>query len=377
MSARLGLLHAWMAQVEAVLPHERVTRVRVLALFALGMIWAETVRVHRVATALPLGVRVPSRERRLRRFLANPAVRVATMWQPLLPSLLRPWAGAEVLLVFDPTPHRGDWTVLWVGIVVHHRVLPLSWHIVPQQQTWPATLPVVLPALLDPIVAALPPGCAVTLLGDRGVAGPSLLDAAQQRGWAVVLRLNVGETQAHRVRLVTEADPAAGPEWRLWEWVAQVGSGWSGAVHIFKGAGWRPGYLTVHHRAGMREWWILFSTRPGGAARVREYARRSRVEATFGDGKRRGWGLEQSRVRDPGHLDRLLLVWHLALWWLHALGRHVVKTGQRPYFDRRDRRERSLLRLGWLWLRHELDHDRCPTLLFRPSPTGWMARGTP
>jgi hypothetical protein len=377
VSARLRLLHAWLQQVEGLLPEVRVTRVRVLALFAVGMSWAGTVRVHQVAAALPLGVRVPSTERRLRRLLANPAVTVETLWRPLLPHLLRRWAGQEVVLVFDPTPYRTDWTVLWVGIVVHRRVLPLSWHLVPQQQAWPATLQTLLPALLDPIAAALPLGCTVTLLGDRGVAGPTLIDAAQQRGWAVVVRLNVGETQAHRLRLLPAPGGAGEAEWRLWDWVETVGPGWSGAVQIYKGAGWRDGYLTIHRRPGMREWWILFSTRPGGPARVREYARRSRVEAIFGDGKRRGWGLEQSRVTDPRHLDRLLLVWHLAVWWLHALGRHVIKTGRRPHFDRTDRRERSLLRLGWLWLLHELLHDRCPPLLFRWTDDGWHVRGTP
>lgn len=377
MAARLRVLHAWMDQVDALLPGVRVTRCRVLALFALGMIWAETVRVHRVAAALPLGVRVPSSERRLRRFLANPHVTVETLWRPLLPVLLARWAEREVLLVFDPTPHRGDWTVLWVGIVVHRRVLPLSWCIVPQQQSWPAKLPALLGPLLDQIAAALPPRCTVTLLGDRGVAGPTLIDAAQKRDWNVVLRLNVGETQAHRLRLVSAQEPSGWMEWRLWDWVETVGSGWTGAVQIFKGDGWREGYLSVHRRVGMREWWILFSTRPGGRDRIREYARRARVEATFGDGKRRGWGLEQSRVTDPAHLDRLLLVWHLALWWLHALGAHVIKTGVRSRFDRTDRRDRSLLRLGWLWVHDELLHGRCPPLLFRPTATGWQARGTP
>ena len=112
MSARLRLLHAWMTQVDVLLPAVRVTRCRVLALFALGMLWAETVRVHRVAAAVPLAVRVPSTERRLRRFLANPAVTVATLWHPLLPHLLGRWAGQDVVLVFDPTPYRADWTVL-------------------------------------------------------------------------------------------------------------------------------------------------------------------------------------------------------------------------------------------------------------------------
>jgi hypothetical protein len=366
-----------MRQVETLLPGVRVTRCRVLALFSLGMIWAETVRVHRVAAVLPLDVRVPSSERRLRRFLANPAISVETLWQPLLPHLLGRWAGQEVVLVFDPTPHRDDWTVLWVGIVVQHRVLPLSWHLVPQQRSWPQTLEMLLPALLAPIAAALPTGCTVTLLGDRGVAGPALIDAAQAHGWHVLMRLNVGPTQEHRLRVRTGDDPGQETEWRLWDWVERVGPGWQGAVQIFKGSGWRTGYLTVHRRAGMAEWWILFSTRPGGRERIREYARRSRVEATFGDGKRRGWGLEQSRVSDPLHLDRLLLVWHLALWWLHALGRQVVKSGVRSRFDRTDRRERSLVRLGWLWLRHELDHGRCPPLPFRHTTTGWQMRGTP
>jgi hypothetical protein len=360
-----------MAQVEALLPGVRVTRCRVLALFALGMIWAGSARLHRVAAALPLGVRVPSTERRLRRFLDNPAVTVEGLWWPLLPVLLRRWANAEATLVFDPTPHRGDWTVLWVGIVVHRRVLPLTWRLVPQQTAWPDQLGALLPALLDPIAAALPTGCRVTLLGDRGVAGPTLLDAAAARGWAVVLRLNVGPTQAHRLRV------ASGEEWRLWDWVEAVGSGWHGPAAIFKGAGWREGFLTLHRRPGATEWWILFSTRPGGRDRVREYARRSRVEATFGDAKRRGWGLEQSRVTDPEHLARLLLVWHLALWWLHALGQHVVRSGARRRFDRADRRERSLVRLGWLWLHDELLHDRYPPLPFRPTPNGWAYRGTP
>jgi hypothetical protein len=377
VSARLRLLHAWIQQVDALLPAVRVTRVRVVALFALGMIWAETVRVHRVAAALPLGVRVPSTERRLRRFLANPHITVETLWWPLLPVLLARWAGREVLLVFDPTPHRGDWTVLWVGIVVHRRVLPLTWRLVPQQEPWPQTLATLLPALLHPIAAALPPDCQVTLLGDRGVAGPTLIDAAQAQGWDVLMRLNVGPPHAHRLRL---PDPNASPhaaEWRLWDWVETVGTGWQGAVQIFKASGWRTGYLTVHRRTGMGEWWILFSTRPGGRDRIREYARRSRVEATFGDGKRRGWGLEQSRVSDPAHLDRLLLVWHLALWWLHALGRHVIKTGARSRFDRPDRRDRSLLRLGWLWLHDQLLHGRCPPLPCRLTAAGWQVRGTP
>lgn len=376
MSSRLRLLHAWTAQVGGLLPGARITRVRVLALLSLGMLLAGTSRITQVAAALPLGVRVPSTERRLRRFLANPAVDQATLWWPLLPVLLARWAGREVTLVFDPTPYRGDFTVLWVGIVLHRRVLPLSWRIVPQQDPWPARLATLLPQLLAPIAAALPPGCQVTLVGDAGLSGPGFLDTTRELGWDVVLRVNVSAKQTHRVRL-RDAAGEPGPDVRLWDVVAQVPSGWHAAAEIFKGAGWRQGFLTVCRRPGCDEPWVLFSSRPGGAARGREYARRARVEATFADSKTRGWGLEHSRLRESAHLDRLLLAWHLSLWWLHALGRAVIKTGRRAHFDRRDRRDRSLVRLGWLGLHHDLLHERAPLLLFRPTALGWVARGTP
>jgi hypothetical protein len=343
---------------------------------------AGTVRLNQVAAALPLGVRVPSTERRLGRFLANPAVDVATLWQPLLPVLLAPWAGQEVTLVFDPTPLGATWTVLWVGVVCHQRVLPLVWRLVPQQTDWPDTLGPLLAPLLDQIAAALPAACQVTLLADRGVSGPTVLDLCQARGWDVVVRLNVGATQAHRLRLPgPAADTAPAPGWgaehRLWDVAGTVASGWTAPAQICKGAGWRTGHLTVYHRPHLQERWVLFSTRPGGYARVREYARRGHVDATFADGKRRGWGLEQSHVRQDAHLDRLLLVWHVALWWLHGLGRQVIKHGLRPQFDRVDRRDRSVVRLGWLWLRDVLAQGRCPPLLFRHTPAGWMPRGVP
>lgn len=376
MSSRIRLLHEWTAQVRELLPQARITRVRGLALLSLGMIWAGTVRLNQVAAALPLAVRVPSTERRLRRLVDNAAVSQTTLWWPLLPVLLARWAGPEVLLVFDPTPYRGSFTVLWVGIVVHRRVLPLTWRIVPQQDPWPDRLQPLLTSLLAPVAAALPPGCQVTLLGDCGLSGPGFLDTTRDLGWDVLLRVNVSAGQAHRVRLLDTAG-TPGEEQGLWKVVGTVPSGWHAAAQIFKGAGWRKGHLTVCQRPGFTERWVLFSSRPGGQARIQEYARRARIEATFADGKGRGWGLEQGRMSDPEHLDRLLLGWHLALWWLHALGRHVIKAGKRPHFDRADRRDRSVLRLGWLGLHHDLLHDRSPPLLFRLTPDGWIARGTP
>jgi hypothetical protein len=88
-----------MRQVESVLPDERVTRVRVLALFAAGVLWAGSVTLLKVAAALPLPAADPSIERRLKRFVTNPRVRVAARWEPLLPVVLRALGQREVVLV--------------------------------------------------------------------------------------------------------------------------------------------------------------------------------------------------------------------------------------------------------------------------------------
>jgi hypothetical protein len=55
------------------------------------------------------------------------------------------------------------------------------------------------------------------------------------------VRLNGGETQAHRLRLLPAPGGAGPAEWRLWDWVERVGPGWQGAVQIDQGAGWRRG----------------------------------------------------------------------------------------------------------------------------------------
>ncbi|MFN8590134.1 MAG: hypothetical protein U0031_01650 [Thermomicrobiales bacterium] len=227
--------------------------------------------------------------------------------------------------------------MLWIGLVVHRRARRGAWY---AAGAVAGAVGALLPALLAPIVAALPPGVRVTLLGDRGVTGPALLDAAHAVGWDVVVRLNVGEAQAHRLRL------ADGTEWRLWDWVETVGPGWSGAGAIFKGpAGGRP--FTTAARADR----VVDPVRhpPWWPDRVTEYARPQPGE--YLRRRRRGWGVEQSRVTTR-HLDRLLLV---CTWRCGG----CMPSASGPSEPRADppTPRALLIRLGWL---HDaLLRDRC------------------
>lgn len=364
MQTRLRLLHTWQRQLRLLLPTVRATRVAVLALLSLGILWAGAVGLPRVAAALPLPVADPSTERRLRRWLANPGVVVRELWAPLLPRLLADKRGQEVLLVFDPTPQNAAATVLVLGVVDHKRVLPVAWRVVPQQEPWPERQIAYLRALFAEVAAALPPGCTVTLIADRGVTGPELIDLCREVGWHYLLRQSASAAQAHRAL-------ADGVERPLWDLVTGPGQRWAGRVRLFKGAGWRTVELTIRWDRAAAEPWVLVSDRPAGAARVREYRRRTRVEATYQDGKTRGFNLERSRVRDLERLDRLLLALYLALWWAAQLGLRAIRTGRRRRFDRADRRDLSVVRLGRLELEERLLHDRCPPLPFHRRGQRW------
>jgi hypothetical protein len=274
-------------------------------------------------------------------------------------------AGQELVLAFDPTPHRDRFTVLCLGVVCHRRALPLAWRVVPQQAPWPARLGELFAALAGEVAAALPAGCTVTLVADRGLVGPELVDRCRAAGWHLVLRLRAGAGEATRVRL------GGGPERRLAELVRGPGQRWAAPAAVFKQAGWRAGHLTIRWDRGAAEPWVLFSDRPGGGDRVREYRRRARAEATYADCKARGWAVERSKVADPARLERLLLALHLALWWAHQLGLRAIRRGARRRFDRADRRDLALVRLGRAWLAERLDHDRRPPLPFRRTPAGW------
>ena len=76
-----------------------------------------------------------------------------------------------------------------------------------------------------------------------------------------------------------------------------------------------------------------------------------RVEACFQDQKSRGCCIECSRFTDRAHLNRWLLVVYLAMWWATHVGCSCLHHGHREVVDRKDRRDKGLLRIGRLWLK--------------------------
>jgi Transposase DDE domain len=370
MNAPDGLWRQWSGQLRALLPEIHGHRSKTLAFFVLGIVLAGTTRLPRVAETL-VGIsaaKTPSSERRLSRFLANQQVAVLPLWTHLLSQFLRFWRDRRLVFVLDATTLDERATVLYLGLLVHSRLLPVSWQVLPVHEQWEQRQWDVVGALLDRVIPHL--GSAdCTLLADRGLVGHPLVQLCQQRGWHYALRLSAAHT----------CQPTRGRWARGWipcrHLVPRCGRHWYGAVRLWQE---RPlaAQISATWEPGQKEPWIVLSDRPAGRQRVRAYARRMRVESTFQDRKRRGWDLEGTVIADRARLDRLLLVVFLSLWWLAHLAASCVHHGQRARFDRHDRRDKGIFRLGRLWLLDmlrrtvtEASLTRC--LPFRTTPTGW------
>jgi hypothetical protein len=318
---------------------------KVLALFVLGAFKAQSIVVQRVAEELltESAATVPSLERRLQRFLANERIEVEQTWEQFLTQVLPWWSGKEVTLVLDITPFEEHAQVIYLGLVQQSRVLPLAWKVMPGQQEWEHGQWEIVAARCERVARFLGEADC-TLIAARGLRCLTLIELCQAHGWHYVLRIKQ-EEYCQRQRYGHFQDWQTGSEI-----VACPGQSWFGTVRLWKEHAFET-QLSAVWDEGHEEAWFLISDRPAGRKRVQQYGWRMRVESTFQDMKRRGWQWESSHVRHLDRLARLLLVLFLAFWWLMHLATSCVHSGWRSRYDRHDRRDKGMLRLGRLYLR--------------------------
>jgi hypothetical protein len=347
MKASLHLWRQWSTQVRQLLPTVHGHRTKTLAFFVFGLVLSGKAHLPVIAEELLAisSAKTPSIERRLARFLANKQVAVVPMWTSLLAHLLPFFRDRRLVFVLDTTPLDDRACVVYLGLLVHSRLLPVSWQVMPLQETWEERQWSIVGTLLDRIIPYL--GAAeCTLLADRGLAGLPLVQLCQARQWHYLLRLSSQHTCRPR------CGKRAGRWHALTDLVSSMGQSWFGPALV-----WQEHHLTAFISAvwepGYQEPWFLLSDQPAGRQRVRQYARRMRVESSFQDFKRRGWDIEGTVIADRARLERLLLVLFLGVWWVSHLAAACMHQGQRDRFDRHDRRDKGIFRLGRLWL-HDL-----------------------
>jgi hypothetical protein len=187
------------------------------------------------------------------------------------------------------------------------------------------------PVLLDRVRAWLPTGATVLLLGDRFYPSAELFAWLQRYGWQYRLRLKSNLTVDTGFGETTTGELADGvterylPEVRLFH----------------RGV---PTNLGILHEAGYETPWIIAMDCQPNQAAVRDYGSRWVIEPLFSDFKSRGFQLEDTQLRAPDRLDRLILIMALAMYWCVRVGRHDALYN--PTAMEKKPRPRPILTIG-------------------------------
>jgi hypothetical protein len=342
----LVLTH-WTEQVKELFPQLHPYQQKTLAICVQGIVQAGTAVMQKVAETLgeylDSDTKIVSHEKRLQRFSENERIEVDACWKTFLATILPSFLGKKVTLVFDPTPYTDQETIVYLGLLVYGRVLPIAWRIMPQQEEWEEAQWEVVEALFAQVAPYLK-GAECMLLADRGLSCLELIRLCQQQGWHYVLRIKQAEWMRKKYRHSYQ-------DWvQIHQYIKKEGDQWYGQVLLWKEHQFQTG-ISICWEEGYEEPWILVSDLPASHQRVRDYRKRMKVEATFQDQKSRLLEIEQCRFKKREHLHRWLFVVFLAIWWLMHLGSSCVHHGHRDQVDRTDRRDKGIMRIGRLWFK--------------------------
>ena len=190
-------------------------QVHALADLSFAMAAAGHCHSGRVAAAVPGRARAASSRRRLERTLANTRLRPGRVFAGLARSAADRLAGRPILLILDETHNGRRLACLKLSIAYRRRALPIAAACYRRDRP-PRRMPRLIERLLRRAARGLPAGADVTLLTDRGLTWPAVLDACRALGWHFVGRVK-GTTRLRRRdgswQALSELVPRPGGRW--------------------------------------------------------------------------------------------------------------------------------------------------------------------
>lgn len=355
-------------EVQVLLPEVPRPEQKALATVLCGVVAAGSVVLSQVSLRMPGAATAPSQQQRAQRLVSNERLEVARAQRRLLRRVLGQQRGrsGRVDLLLDATVrgttahHAG--TVTWcLALAWHRRALPLVWRTWASQardQDWRGAMR----AMVAAVQAELPPGVEVVVLVDRGLSGAELARTVLAAGWHFLWRVI-------RTTRLRQADGTVGvsgalvtaPGQRVYVNASRLYAPRTNGRAGAGAGGWQSHWDQAVAANGVAVWrrgeadpWLVATDLPACGARVVEYRRRTWEEELFRDLNSLGWQWQASRIRDPEHVQRLLLVLALATLWMVALAQRLVRRGQRRQVDTRHRRTYSYFQLGRRWFAHRL-----------------------
>jgi hypothetical protein len=315
------------------LPAASKPQVQNLALLTQALVFSEDCHLPNLGLQLPIPGQRDSLIQRWVRFLDNCHVNRQVHYLPLVRQMFACWTDREVNLVMDRTDMGQEKSILLLGVAFKHRVVPLTWRVLP----FGGTSGDIQKALLQEVQPHLPPTARVLFLGDAEFRAVKLQRYCQDQGWGWQVGVK-SDTLFHRgdgnwqpLRTVT----VARGQRRYVHHITLTQKNAFPAVHLI--ADWTrnwesPRYFVCHQPTDRHSW--------------RRGRKRFWIEPTFRDWKSYGFDLETSHITEDRRLDRLLLGMAIATLWLLHLGYWTILTGRVSWLMADHRQDYSLFRLG-------------------------------
>jgi hypothetical protein len=306
-----------------------------------GLLLSETVCFDHWKTRLPLGhCLAASWQRRCQRWLANARIDPESLYGPLILWAIQGWQkpGQAMHLALDTSMLWNRYCMVVVSVVCHGRAIPLLWQTLEHPSA--SVSAAVSIGLLEKADRLLAGFGAIRLLADRAFPSGELLSWFHGRErWSYVMRLP-GDTEVHGTAAPLGCQVR---RLRLRRGQCRGFRGvrlWAGGTHSVN--------LVLAHPTGLpvEEPWYLISNAEPILDLVWSYGRRFCCEQLFRDQKSGVLQLEDSGLRDPERIDRLLLVVAIAVLISSLQGYGRSLAGLRRQVDPHWERGMSFLRIG-------------------------------
>jgi hypothetical protein len=320
------------AELLARLPWQNKKQREGLALLIATALQVRSVNLNELAAALPRAAeRLDMRYQWISRVLGNDLIDVSQVMAPFAREVLALSAegGRMIVAMIDQSKVNDAHQMLMVSLRVGERALPLAWHM---KKTQGAIGFCEQKSVLETVVALLPEGARVTLMGDRFYGSPALIEWCRGHGWGWRLRCKQDLL----------AFDEGGGETTLAECFAR-------GEHMLTNVGLTEKRamtnIAMLHEEGHPEPWIIALSDPPTTWRAHDYGLRWGIEAMFSDYKTRGFNLEDSQIERTDRLDRLVLVLSLALYWAVSTGMWDAMENKTPA-EKKSRRPNARMSLA-------------------------------
>lgn len=311
----LDLLYQWIDLIQVHFHSLGKWQATNLALYSLGVVLAEHCQSSKVAEALGFVGRIPTVERRLRRWLSNRRLDMEACFQAWSFWVWRCLDVPRAVLLVDESKIADRIGVMMVSLAYEHRAIPLVWRCYRANSAldYPHQGQVLMIwGLLARVCEALPPDSLPIVQMDRGLGHSSAMLKALG---TLPIRFQV------RVKHNATFTSRRGHTCLLKDLVKR-GERVTCYGHLFRGDQQIKVIAHLIWDVNQQEPWCLVTN--DRHIRGGDYALRMWQEESFRDLKSGGWQWQCTYVTTPDHAQRLLLVLAVAYAWMLTQGTFVL-----------------------------------------------------